>query len=140
MTARKPEALLWTRIRTRMRGRVRAERIENLVGTGRPDVDTLVAGSFVPIELKASPRWPARQTTAVLGERKGLSLAQRNWHLDWHRWGGRSLVVVEVAGEVFTFNGATADHINHYNIAQFRSAAMVTGIDALVDILERLSR
>ena len=135
---RKPEQRLWDRLRKAAGARIHTERIENVVGVGRPDVDTLVAGSFVPIELKQVPAWPARSATRVLGDR-GLSQVQRNWHLTWRRWGGTSLIVVGVEDEVFTFSGATADHVNEYNTREFRSAAMVVGLDSLIEMLEKLS-
>jgi hypothetical protein len=97
---RKPEQRLWDRLRKAAVGKIYTERIENLVGVGRPDLDTLVAGSFVPIELKQIAAWPVRVGTRVMGER-GLSQVQKNWHLTWRRWGGNSLVVVGVGFEVF---------------------------------------
>lgn len=136
---RKPEQRLWDRLRKAAANRIHTERIENIVGVGRPDVDTLVAGSFVPIELKQVDKWPARWTTKVLGD-KGLSQVQKNWHLIWRRWGGTSLIVVGVADEVFTFSGATADHVNEYNTSEFRSAAMVVGVEPLIELLEGLSK
>ena len=50
--SRRPEQLLWDRLRKVAANRLYTERIENLVGVGRPDVDTLVAGNFMPFELK----------------------------------------------------------------------------------------
>lgn len=135
--SRRPEQRLWDRLRKVAAGKLHTERIENIVGVGRPDVDTLVAGSFVPIELKQIERWPARANTRVLGD-KGLSQVQKNWHLIWRRWGGMSLIVVGVEDEVFAFSGATADHVNEYNTAQFRSAAMVIGLEEIVDLLVKL--
>ena len=136
---RRPEQRLWDRLRKAAAGRVHTERIENLVGVGRPDVDTLVSGSFVPVELKSVLSWPVKPATKVLG-RSGLSQVQKNWHLNWRQWGGRSLIVVEVDGEVFTFNGTTADYVNDYNTREFRSAAMVVGLEATVDLLVGLSQ
>jgi len=135
--SRRPEQRLWDRLRKVAVGRLHTERIENLVGAGRPDLDTLVGGSFMPIELKQIDGWPARPATRVLGDR-GLSRVQKNWHLNWRNWGGQSLIVVGVADEVFTFNGATADHVNEYNTAQFRAAAMCIGAEPLVDMLIQL--
>ena len=135
---RKPEQQLWDRLRKAAHGRLHTERIENVVGVGRPDVDTLVAGSFVPVELKAVAAWPTRATTRVLGD-KGLSQVQKNWHLTWRRWGGTSLIVVEVAGEEFAFSGATADHVNEYNTQEFRTAAIAVGLTGVVDLLIGLS-
>lgn len=135
--SRRPEQRLWDRLRKTAAGRLYTERIENLVGVGRPDVDTLVAGNFVPIELKQVAGWPARASTKVLG-RNGLSQVQKNWHLAWRSWGGTSLIVVGVADEVFAFNGATADYVNEYNTAEFRAAAMIIGLDNIVEMLVRL--
>lgn len=135
--SRRPEQRLWDRLRKAAAHRIHTERIENVVGVGRPDVDTLVRGSFVPIELKQIDAWPARPSTKVLGK-KGLSQVQKNWHLAWRRWGGQSLIVVGVGEEVFAFSGATADHINDYTSTELRSAAMVVGIDCIVDTLVAL--
>ena len=135
--SRRPEQRLWDRLRKAAAGRVYTERIENLVGVGRPDVDTLVKGSFIPIELKYVAQWPARTTSKVLGK-DGLSQAQKNWHLNWRNWGGISLIVVGVEDEVFVFSGATADHVNEYNTAEFRSAAMLIGLNNIVDMLVNL--
>lgn len=134
--SRLPEQRLWDRIRAKNRGRVRMERIENLVGVGRPDVDTLVNGSFLPVELKAIKDWPARATTKVLG-RKGLRLDQRNWHLDWRRWGGKSLVVVGVGREVYSFVGAHADVINDFVREDFELHACAIGIEELIQHMLR---
>lgn len=132
--SRLPEQRLWDKLRKAAAGRVHMERVENLVGVGRPDVDTLVNGRFVPIELKAVAQWPAKASTPVLG-RKGVTQQQANWHLNWRIWGGTSLVVVEVAGEIFAFSGATADHINAYNTQAFRAAATAIGLQEIVRFL-----
>lgn len=137
--SRLPEQRLWDRLRKAAANRLYTERIENLVSVGRPDVDTLVNGSFVPMELKYVPRWPARQKARVLGD-KGLSMAQCNWHLNWRRWGGRSLIVVGVQDEVFTFGGSMADYVNDYNTAQFRAAALAVGVEPLIETILELSQ
>ena len=135
--SRRPEQRLWDRLRKVAAGKLYTERIENVVGVGRPDVDTLVSGNFMPIELKQIAAWPARPTTRVLGN-KGLSQVQKNWHLTWRRWGGSSLIVVGVGDEVFAFNGATADHVNEYNTREFPAAAMIVGLEPMVDMLVKL--
>lgn len=137
--SRLKEQRLWDRLRKAAAGRIHTERIENVVGVGRPDVDTLCAGSFVPVELKAVEGWPKRAATAVLG-RDGLSQDQKNWHLTWRRWGGESLIVVGVDKEVFAFGGVMADYVNDYNTAQFRAGALLTGLDEIIDHLESKSK
>ena len=134
---RHPEQRLWDRLRKAAPNRVHMERIENMVGVGRPDVDTLVKGNFIPIELKYVHAWPVRAKTPVLGE-DGLSRAQKNWHLNWKNWGGTSIIVIGVADETFAFNGVTADHVNSYNKEEFRAAAMIIGLEDIVEMLVRL--
>lgn len=137
--SRKPEQRLWDRLRKATSGRVHTERIENVVGVGRPDVDTLVAGSFVPIELKQVDGWPVRSSTKVLG-RYGLSKEQKNWHLNWRNWGGTSLIVVGVGEEVFAFSGERADDINDYATVQFQNAAICSGVHAVVELLVSMGK
>ena len=132
--SRHPEQRLWDRLRKIAAGRLHTERIENLVGVGRPDVDTLVEGSFVPIELKQIEGWPVRSGTKVLGN-NGLSQVQKNWHLNWRNWGGTSIVVVGVGEEVFAFSGERADEVNDYNTAEFKNAALCAGLTAVVDVI-----
>lgn len=137
--SRKPEQRLWDRLRKAAAGSVHTERIENLVGVGRPDVDTLVAGSFVPVELKQVDGWPARSSTRVLGA-SGLSKEQKNWHLNWRNWGGTSLIVVGVGEEVYAFSGERADEVNDYNTVQFKNAAVCSGLHAIVAMLVSMSQ
>ena len=137
--SRLPEQRLWDRLRKAAMGKVHTERIENIVGVGRPDVDTLVAGSFVPVELKQVEGWPKRANTRVLGD-KGLSQVQKNWHLIWRRWGGTSLIVVGVGDEVFAFSGERADEVNDYNAIQFQNAAICSGMHAVVALLVSMSK
>lgn len=132
--SRTPEQLLWDRLRKAAGGKIHTERIENVVGVGRPDVDTLVAGSFVPIELKQIAEWPVKSSSKVLG-RRGLSQEQKNWHLNWRNWGGMSMIVVGVGDEVFAFSSERADEINDYNTIQFKNAAVCVGLGAVVDLL-----
>ncbi len=135
--SRRPEQRLWDRLRKAALGKIHTERIENVVGVGRPDVDTLVAGSFVPVELKQIEGWPKRANTRVLGD-KGLSQAQKNWHLIWRRWGGTSLIVVGVGDEVFAFSGERADEINEYSSTEFVNKSVCCGLTDVVGLLVRL--
>jgi len=112
---RKKEQRLWDRMRKALSGSVRMERVENLVSVGRPDVDCLVDGFFTPVELKSVCRLPARRFTAVLGDKDGLSIDQRNWHLDWQRHGGKSLIIIGVAdltNRLYAVPGKYHDDVN----------------------------
>lgn len=137
--ARLPEQRLWDRLRKAMTGKVYTERIENLVGVGRPDVDTLIAGSFIPIELKQVKQWPARATSKVLGK-KGLSQVQKNWHLQWKSWGGKSLIVVGVGLNVYAFTGDFADDLNDFCKQEFDEYAVAIGLVGIVNYLIERSK
>lgn len=69
--------------------RFRADRIENLVGVGNPDVNYTIAGVDGHIELKYSARHPVRATTPVLGHGNGLRRSQVIWAYRHIRAGGR---------------------------------------------------
>jgi len=116
---RKQEQRLWDRMRHALNGRLRLERIENIVTTGMPDVlSTCKHTAFV--ELKAVDEPPVRETTRVLGA-KGLSIDQRNWHLDFTRWGGCSYILIGVgAKQLFMITGRKADLVNEMTMEELR--------------------
>lgn len=109
--SRKPEQALWDRLRRARPPWLYLERIENMVGEGRPDVDALWRGLFTPIELKARLTLPARAGTWVFGD-NGLSVEQRNWHLTWNNHGGRSLIIAQAGPHLVAWDGREADHFN----------------------------
>ena len=113
---RKTEQRLWDRMRRAIGKDVRLERIENVVGVGTPDV---LACCYITafVELKAVEGPPVRETTRVLGER-GLSRDQRNWHKDWHQWGGKSYILIGVGLQTFMISGAFADEVNGMTMEQ----------------------
>lgn len=135
---RLPEQRLWDRMRARLKGRgIRLERVENLVAVGRPDVDCLALGIFTPVELKAVDGFPVRPTTAVLTEKKGLNRDQRNWHLEWQRYGGRSLILVGVgSSDVYAFRGSLADRVNEFTSQDFSLLAAARNWDEFERLLK----
>jgi len=136
---RKTEQRLWDRMRARLQGKVRLERIENLVSEGIPDVLALVDGRVTPIELKAIEDFPVRISTPLLGTAKGLSVEQRNWHMEWRRWGGTSLVLVGVGSKVlYVIEGRHADLINEFSREAFEQHALARSWDELAHLLRNL--
>lgn len=134
--SRKPEQLLWARLRPKfLAAGLYVERVENSAGAGKPDVDTLWRGGYMPIELKMVRDWPALPTTPVLGKR-GLRQSQLNWFLNWRRHNGRALIVVGVAREVFTFSEAVSEEINSFPTPTFKARAIAVGISDLITIIK----
>jgi hypothetical protein len=110
---RRPEQRLWDRMRDALSHEVRLERVENVVTTGMPDVVACVNGKVSWIELKSVEEFPSRATTPVLGNKSGLRQEQKNWHMDWARWGGRSYVLIGVGSkQLFLMSGGLADFVN----------------------------
>jgi len=122
---RKPEQKLWDRMRRALIGRVRLERIENIVTSGMPDVlSTCDHVAFVELKAVVSP--PVRDTTRLLGE-KGLSIEQRNWHLDFARWGGCSYVLIGIGvSHLFMISGRHADLINYMTIDELKKHSVAS--------------
>ncbi len=122
--SRKPEQLLWDRLRVARPTDLLLERIENAVGEGRPDVDALWRGIFTPIELKAKTTLPSRDATRVFGD-DGLSVEQRNWHLRWRLHGGNSLIIAQAGTLLLAWDGKLADQFNAAPLASLVSGAVV---------------
>jgi hypothetical protein len=130
------EQRLWDRMRRAVGGEVRLERVENVVAVGMPDVVALFEGRSTWIENKAVEDYPARPTTRVLGNTIGLSRDQMNWHHDWHRWGGKSIIVVAVGLDVYAFDGALADHVNSMTKEEMEAAAFARDFPRLITFLK----
>ena len=120
---RKTERRLWDRMRRALNGRVRLERIENIVTNGMPDV-LATCNHVAFVELKAVEAPPVREMTRVLGD-KGLSIEQRNWHLDFARWGGCSYILIGVGIEhLFMINGRRADEVNNMSMSELKKHSL----------------
>jgi hypothetical protein len=73
-------------------------------------------------ELKAVESLPKRAATRVLPVGKGLNQDQMNWHMDWRRHGGRSLILIGVGSDIiYTLSGAYGDCLNEMNAEELAS-------------------
>ena len=116
------EQRLWDRMSEHVPRTVRLERIENGIGDGLPDVLACYLGIVTWCELKALAEPPVRESTPLLGKKKGLAQGQLNWHFDWAKHGGRSCVIVGVGSrEVFLIDGLLIEAINEMTHESFRT-------------------
>jgi hypothetical protein len=107
------------RIREGLRG-FDSIRVENSVGPGTPDIEYI--GGW--IESKQLEAWPVRSDTAVRVPH--YTSQQRAWHSRRRRAGGRVFVVIEVARDVFVFDGAdAASGLGHWTQAQMLARALL---------------
>lgn len=96
---RQPEQKLWDSFAAHVPRHCWAQRVENGVGAGMPDVlfiDREAQINVHWIELKANEKPPARGTTPLLGDAKGMRPEQVNWHIEWAMHGGTSWIVVGI--------------------------------------------
>ena len=124
---RLPEQRLWDRMRRGLEPYpILLHRIENIVGEGMPDLVACCLGQTSFIELKCVEEPPKRDSTPLLGKKKGLSIAQRNWHLDWRRAGGCSYVLVGFGDDIALLPGRLADLINDMTVTDVLQDAVAT--------------
>lgn len=128
--SRKKEQLLWDRMHSNLRNRkLLLQRVENMAGVGDPDVRVLRKGRVTYCELKVASRLPVREATPLLGD-EGLSVEQRNWHLEWIAHGGRSMIIVGVRGTAMHWAlwGNRAEAVNRMTVAELSRYACVMGV------------
>lgn len=136
---------LWSTLRDRAKVHGHFERIENMVGRGRPDVNYCVRAHEGNIELKQIHAWPARLDTVV--PIPHYTPQQRLWARSRLSAGGRVYVLLEVVrplAHYFLLGGEWARlHLaKDATQADIRASALVTGagrfpIDAVIAELTR---
>jgi len=124
------EKHLWATLRDALKPYGHFDRIENMVGRGRPDVNYCVRGCSGDIELKQLPAWPAHSDTVVKVDH--FSPQQRLWLRQRCAAGGTVFVLLEVVKPTPVYlllRGAWARL--HLGLTatqqQLRDAAVVTG-------------
>jgi hypothetical protein len=88
------EASVWSTFKDHMTKYGHFDRIENMVGRGRPDVNYCVRGHSGDIELKCLPEFPKRLTTVVACDH--FTPQQRNWIRKRARAGGSVFVFIKI--------------------------------------------
>lgn len=142
---RLPEQRLWDWLRDRLTGRWFAERVENRVMAGTPDVYFSHRLGRGWIELKVVNNWP--RTEVAKFKIPHWTQNQRNWMQQHHAQGGKSWLVVgiEHTGELLILPDTLAlrvvDHWTQDDIRlHARGEGMLqekrkTGPQALLDAL-----
>lgn len=107
---RKPEQRLWDRTRRNISARVHVVRVENAVGEGTPDSIAIVRGCVTWMEHKVG-YWPQREGSRIRWSYK-LQPGQCNWHKDWARQGGRTIILIGIERQLFVWPGMRVDEVN----------------------------
>ncbi len=140
MGMRKPEQKLWDRLSNLMASSWRADRIENKISQGIPDLYFGISTQLLGwIELKAMPEFPKTATTKV--KLPHYTAWQANWHWTRRDFGTRSWIMVQVGDELFTFPARLAlALLEGMNTKEFRSAAVIKDMKKAtnLDIIDAL--
>jgi hypothetical protein len=140
------EHQLWTRVRDALKDvtdlKIDLCRVENMVQAGTPDVNYCYNGVEGWIELKHADKPPARDSTPVFPDGKGLRDEQVIWIHKRARAGGRVWILARCGESIFLVNGAYAKVFNTMTYPQLIEhcswwTAKKRGVDweGLVDIL-----
>jgi hypothetical protein len=106
-----------------------AERVENGLGSGTPDVFYCINGVGGWIENKYRERPPMRDTTVVFpspaGKGPGLRKEQIAWWMQYAKHGGVGAIVAGVGSDTWWFKPSPEllRAFNHLTWAQFNSCA-----------------
>lgn len=103
------ESAFWTNQVAKLKNFGKAERIENVIGLGTPDVSYCLRWLKEPavtgwIELKYLPKWPARTNSIV--RFKHYTLEQADFLRDWSAAGCRACMLAQIGGEFLLIPGA----------------------------------
>lgn len=101
----------------------RIDRIENLVGTGMPDVNGCVVRGFeFWLEVK-NPTEPKRPSTPLFGSNHKVSQEQANWFLTQRKAGGRCLFWIVTDKRRMLVPGIYADTLNKMTVSEIVEVA-----------------
>lgn len=130
------EQRLWDTFKRHIPSTVWAQRVENIVADGMPDVYYKAERSQeVWIELK-SPTRPKRASTPLMGEKEGARQSQKNWHRTAQQVGIRSgFLIRDSEGELFLVPGSYADEINKFTLAEMREASIASDWESIIKLL-----
>ena len=131
MGMRKPEQVLWDKISAAMSGGWRADRVENKILQGMPDVYFAISPQLTGwLELKVLPLFPSRPETKIRVPH--YTSFQANWHWTHRDFGTRSWILVQCGPELFVFASRMSLALfEGLTTSQFRKAAVVVDMAKL---------
>lgn len=131
MSMRKPEQGLWDKIRNSMGAGWRADRVENKILQGMPDVYFAISPQLTGwLELKVLPVMPTRAETPI--RIPHYTSYQANWHWTHRDFGTKSWILVKHQDELHVFASRMALALFEGMTAeQFRKAGRVVDMTKL---------
>lgn len=142
MGMRKPEQKLWDKLSLIMAGSWRADRIENKISQGIPDVYFGVSAQLHGwIELKVLPEFPKAAVSKV--KVPHYTAWQANWHWMHRDFGTRSWIAIQHGDELYVFASRLALALfEGLNGTEFRTSSVVVDLKKAtnLDIIDALLR
>jgi len=131
---RRPEQALWDRLSTVMKGRWRADRVENKILQGMPDVYFGVSAQLHGwLELKVLPEFPKYAKTAV--KVPHYTPWQANWHWTHRDFGTKSWILVAHGTDLYVFPSRMALALfEGMTSTEFRTAAVFVDLQKATDL------
>jgi hypothetical protein len=126
---RHPEQRLWDWLRDRLQGQWFAERVENEVKAGTPDLYFSHAKGRGWIEMKVLEDWPRMDSTRI--KIPSWTTQQRHWMQGHHTLGGHSWLVVgiERTNEVLILPDVVALRaVDHWTQDELRLQCQTRGL------------
>jgi hypothetical protein len=113
------EVSLWKTVSRNMRGKWIAQRVENAVGPGTPDVYyTMNNGAMGWIENKHAHTWPKRKTTPLKLDH--FTIQQRKWIERHGKAGATVYVLLQVRSEYFLLDYEESRNIGEWTKRDYR--------------------
>ena len=118
------ESALWDTVRRNMKGRWRAQRLEDKLALGIPDVCYAIKGQrgLGFVELKYQKAWPKRPTTPL--RLKRYTQEQRLWLWHFGTWAEKCFLLLQVEREYFLFDWGAAQDVGELTREELHDTAM----------------
>lgn len=101
----------------------RLERVENVCGSGNPDINFCSEGVECWIEMK-SPKEPVRKTSKLFGDNHPLLQTQKNWFLRQKNAKGRAYILIATDKRWMLIDGCRyGDEVNNMTVTQLTKRA-----------------
>lgn len=137
MSERKPEQKAWDRLKSAIESRLKAHRVENLLGNGMSDVVGINrSGAVFWLELKAVASWPAKGSTAPLKSK--FEPGQVPFMKEWNCWNGSAFVLLRVGTVEWFLIDPTKIDPRELNRVELVNSAVSIGLENIICYLESL--
>lgn len=106
-----------------VQGKERLDRVENIAGTGTPDVNYCIDGVEGWIEMK-SPKEPKRAKSKLFADNHKFSQTQKNWFLKQRNAGGRAFILICTDKRWMLIDKWQADFVNGMTVDEIGKVAV----------------